>query len=433
MSHRPDAVSLASSSPDPIVAAVPVFYGWVMLPIAIAGFIATSPGQTYGISAFNASFRDALGLSHTTLTGAYMFGTLAAAPLVSFVGTLMDRFGIRRVMMIVVLLFGGTCIATSQVGGLISLFAAFFLLRLLGQGALTLLSSNTLAMWFHDRLGTVSGLMSLGTAAAFAVVPPLNLVLIDQFGWRLAYVMLGLAVWTVMLPLLLVFYRNRPEDIGQAPDGAAAHSLKPKTGDVVEMRWSLTLPDALRTRAYWILLLMSMTWALVGTAIVFNIVDLFESRGLTEGDTALFFGCFAVTMAASQFLGGLLADRFRLNLLLCASMLGTALSVTYLHWLEGAGGVVVFAVGQGCAQGLFMVLGQTIWARYFGRAHLGKIRGTVWTATVAGSSVGPFVMGVAKDACGDYAAAIWLFAAMNALLAVAALAVTAPRQPSPGA
>ena len=73
---------------------------------------------------------------------------------------------------------------------------------------------------------------------------------------------------------------------------------------------------------------------------------------------------------------------------------------------------------------------QTVWARYFGRVHLGKIRGTVWTATVAGSALGPPIMGLAKDYLGSFAPALWLFATFYGILALAALFVTSPRRES---
>ena len=137
-----------------------------MLPIAMLAMIATSPGQTFGISIFNPSFRLALGLSHSQLTGAYMFGTLLAALPQPYIGGLMDRFGIRRVMVIIVILLGIACIFMSQVLNLLMLFLAFFFLRLLGQGALSLLANNTLAMWFQVRLGTVAGMMNAALAVA---------------------------------------------------------------------------------------------------------------------------------------------------------------------------------------------------------------------------------------------------------------------------
>lgn len=416
-------------SHDPIVTRVPFFYGWAMLPIALVGQIATSPGQTYGIAAFNDSFRLGLGLSHTQLTGAYMLGTLLASLPMSYLGGLMDRHGIRRTMMCVVLLFGATCIATSQVTGLFTLFLAFLMLRMLGQGALSLLSSNTLAMWFHDRLGTAAGIMSAGAALAIAVIPSLHLHLIDRFGWRWAYAMLGLAVWVLMLPLLAIFYRNRPEDVGQLPDGAA----RPPVDDVGEsasasIPQGMTLSQATSTRAYWILLSMNVVWALVGTAIIFNMVPLFASRGLTKADVAVFFFIYAICMAAMQFAGGLLADRFRLNVLLLLAMAGMTATLVFLTGVETRSASWRFAMAFGTSQGLFSVIGHTVWARYFGRVHLGKIRGTIWTGCVAGSAVGPFVMGAVKDLSGVYNPALWMFVVVYALLTVAALFATPPRR-----
>ena len=213
-------ISAISNSPSRSLAArLPFYYGWIMLPIAMLATIATSPGQTFGISLFNPSFRQTLGLSHSQLTGAYMVGTLLAALPQPYIGGLMDRVGIRRVMFTIVVLLGLACIFMSQVQNLLMLFLAFFCLRLLGQGALTLLANNTLPMWFQVRLGTVAGIMSASWAGAIALIPALVLMLINLFGWRGAYAALGVIVWLVMLPILLLFYRNRPEDVGQSIDG----------------------------------------------------------------------------------------------------------------------------------------------------------------------------------------------------------------------
>ena len=92
---------------DVVVDSVPFFYGWVMLPIAMLGVIATSPGQTYGISVFNDSFRHDLGTKSYRLELYLHAGHsgIASAPITYF-GRLMDRFGIRPMMTIAVILLG---------------------------------------------------------------------------------------------------------------------------------------------------------------------------------------------------------------------------------------------------------------------------------------------------------------------------------------
>lgn len=416
--------------PDRVVARFPFFYGWAILPMTMLAQIATSPGQTFGVAFFNASFRRDLGLTTTQIATAYMLGTLVASLPIAYVGRLMDRYGIRRTMFVVVLLFGAACMLTSQVSGIVSLFAAFVLLRLLGQGALSLLAGNTMAMWFHARLGTVTGLMSVGMAGAMAIVPPFFLYLIDTYRWRGAYIILGLLIWVILLPMLAVFFRNRPEDIGQQTDGRR----EPGNRSRDELRAERTAMDpagdfelsaALRTRAYWIMLIMTATWGMIGTAIIFHITGLFEVRGLSEAHAAATFSTFAIAMAVMQLIGGVLADRLPLNLLMAV-----AVSVMTVCMCLLAGGQADWTVpayaGFGAAQGMLGAVSNTAWPRYFGRAHLGKIRGTVMTVVVAGTGLGPFCLGGLYDLLGSYAPTLWTFAAIYSAVAVSTLFATPP-------
>jgi MFS family permease len=426
-------------SPTWLSARIPFYYGWVMLPIAILAQAATSPGQTFGVSIFNPALRGTLGMSHAQLTGAYMFGTLFASIPQPFIGAQMDRFGIRRIMTIATIGLGLACFFMSQVNALWMLFLAFFLLRLFGQGALSLLASNIPAMWFHQRLGRVSGLINIGFSGSTALLPPVILSLIIRFGWRWAYAILGIAVWVVVLPLLAVFFRNRPEEVGQVVDGVdpgrpqaglrknSTESVKP----LLQER-ALDLKAARKTPAYWIMLVLTTFWALIVTAIFFNIIPLLTSQGLTEAQATATYTTLAVTTGVTQLLAGLLADRVRLNRLV-------SLGVSFL-----IGGLIVlvntttpwmahtYALLIGVTQGLLGIVAGTLWARYYGRLHLGKIRGSVFTAGVAGSSLGPFIMGLLYDNYGSYKLSLWIFVGLLAPLVIAAFWATEPKSGNKG-
>jgi len=190
----PDHVSIVSPV-QPLPTPPKVFYGWVMLGIAILAQAASSPGQTYGVSIFNEPMRQSLGLSHSHLASAYMLGTLCASLPIAWFGGLMDRHGLRAMLMVGVTAFSLSCVLTACVNSWLTLFGAFFLLRLLGPGALSFLSGNTLSHWFHRRLGLVEGLRQLGSAVSLGLSPALNLWLVQTVGWRGAYVSLGVCVW----------------------------------------------------------------------------------------------------------------------------------------------------------------------------------------------------------------------------------------------
>jgi MFS family permease len=415
-----------------------LFYGWIMLPITTLGLICSAPGQSFGVQPFKELFSASLNLSRSEVSGAYMVGTLIAALPMTYIGHCMDRFGARRTLMVIVTLLALACVVISQAQGVITLLIGFLLLRTFGQGSLTLLNFNTMAMWFHRRLGLVNALMSMGLAGAIAIVPTLNLTLIDTLGWRGAYLALGGGVWLLMFPLLLFVFRNRPEDLNQRPDG------DPMPGDdepqpAAEV--SLTLRQAMRHRAYWITLASVGFWAMSNTGLVICMASVFETRGLslTEASAAAAtcMLAFGITLAAMQLPAGYLVDRLPTNFLLSGSTLCMAGVFTLFY--ASRGHALIYGIGlfQGLAQALLMAVNATLWVRYFGRSHLGKIKGTMTTTMVAASATGPLLVDGSFDLIGSYKPMLLAFATLPFALAVAALFATppvleGPRDPASG-
>ena len=132
-----------------------------------------------------------LGISRTAVASSYAVATLVAALGLPYVGRLIDRFGARRVVLAVTVLFGVAAVAFGQVASLFWLTVGFGALRFLGQGSLMLSCANLVAQWFDRNRGFALSLMALGFAASMAVHPPLAQWLTDQLGWREAWLWLG--------------------------------------------------------------------------------------------------------------------------------------------------------------------------------------------------------------------------------------------------
>jgi OFA family oxalate/formate antiporter-like MFS transporter len=417
---HPAAIGLpmeASNSPI-------LFYGWVMLPLAMLVMIATFPGQTIGVTYFIPHLRKTLDLSQTQMSATYLLATLLASIPLTYLGTFTDRLGLKRSVLIAVVLMAATCVAASQVQSTFMLLVVFFLLRMIGPGSMSLLANNTLAMWFDRRLGMASGFLQVGMAGAVASFPVGVLLLIDAYGWRGAYVFLGAILLIVLLPLMLLFYRERPSDLGQWPDGIAPDSNKDQQISDIYVA-GVDLSAAIRYRSYWILIIATTIWSLVGTGIVFHIEGLFHQIGYSQLDSARACTLLAVGMGCMQLAGGLLADRLAIRWLVAASMTGMGTSCAAMALASSAlipgRGLFVAACTYGMAQGLMTIVASTAWARYFGRAHLGKIRGTTITAAIAGSSLGPLAMGISIDTWGGFAPALWMFATLALLCGIAGL------------
>lgn len=414
---------------DTIARRLPFFYGYVMLPLSMLMQIGTSPGQTFAVSAFTPALLSSLQLSESRLALAYMLGTLFAAVPLSAVGPISDRFGLRLASLTVVGALAVSCYLASMITGFATLLGVFFLLRFLGQGSLTLLSGNTTAMWFRSRLGRVSAVISIGTAAAFAWVPGMISDSITEYGWRETYRMIAWMLVLGLLPLMTLLFRNRPEDMGQQLDGIASGDdsqgdRSSSVGDNHEH--SMRLSEALRTGSYFVLGLTNAVWAMVGTGIVFYLFTLCADRGFHEDTASALFKTFGLSMLSLQLVGNVLIDFARVNRLLGigTSMLSLGLLVAWMA--DTSTRMHCFAVLFGGGQGMLIAVSGVAWVRFYGRKHLGSIRGAVWCATVAGSGCGPLIMGSIKDITGSYDLAILIFLALMAPLSLASWFVQPP-------
>ncbi len=403
-------------------------YAWVMLPLAMMMQIGTSPGQTFGVSLFNEPIRQSLNLSHSELTGAYLVASvLAAIPLMA-IGRQMDRRGLKFVTLLLVAVVGLACVLIASVSSLVGLTVAFFLLRAFGQGGLAMAAGNTLGTWFVRRLGLASGIAGVGMSIAIAVTPLVYLQLIETLGWRSAYMAIGVATWVVLLPTLALLYRNNPQlepDRGRKADRSMLHA-SPLDANAFD------LPEAMRTPAFWIATTCTAITGLICTAVFFNLVPLFAQQGFSATQAAAVFPTVAIAMAVMQIKGGLLADRLPLGWLMAGAMVSLAAGVLVVGNAPTLAMAHVAAVLIGGGQGLMTVTGNTLWPRYFGRRHLGSIRSSVWTATVAACAVGPFVMGVTLDLTGGYGPSMWLMVSVAVVAGLASAGwVAPPGEPSP--
>ena len=409
-----------------LIQRLPFYYGWLMVPVAVIAQSVTGVGQTYGVSVFNPSLLDTLGISLSALTGAYMVGTLFASLPQAFIGSLMDRFGIRWVMTAVVILLGGACLFFSTVNSLWTLLLGFFLLRLLGQGGLSLLAGNIPAMWFREKLGVVTGIVSGGFSISMAVIPAFFLFLINRLGWRAAYARLGLLVWIIMLPILIVIFRNNPGEIKQRIDGADATDRTASEEDTFGQN-SFDLKTARKTPAFWILLINVSLWAMIVTAIFFNLLSIFDSQGISSSVAAATYTTYAIASLITQIVAGPIADRGSLQYLLLACMSALAAGVVVLTLATSPWIAHSYAVLLGISTGLISLVGGTMFARYYGRKHLGKLRGSVITAQVASSSMGPFITGIIYDQTGSFQISLWIFFGLLIPATVASLWAVKPK------
>jgi MFS family permease len=302
-----------------------------------------------------------------------------------------------------VVLLGFACIAFGFAPGIVWLAFGFGALRFLAQGSLTLNCTNILSHWFSRKRGFAMGLMLIGFGASMAIHPPASQWLIDQVGWRQAWIWLGISTWVLMLPLIVFLLHNAPEPLGLAPDGGAAEV---GTGDGAQDRHSaafgLSLAEALRTSTFYIVATGLFTMSMLITSLHFFQVSIFEHQGLSRTVAAWMFPLSALVAVLAQPYVGRCLDRFptpRIFAIALTTLCAALVTVTFVQDLPTA---LLYGVVFGASNAFGITLFGYIWPRYFGRLHLGSIQGTGQMIAVVGASIGPIPLGIAFDLFNDY-------------------------------
>jgi MFS family permease len=392
------------------------FYGWWIVFAAMAVTFAAGPGQSFMFTVFIDPIIEDTGYSRTLLSSIYAAGTVVSALTVMIVSRLSDRTGPRLMLIIMGSVFGMACIALSAATGMIAMAIALALLRGLGQGAMPVNGSLLVSQWFIVRRGRAMAILGLGGAITIAVMPNLGQFLIELLEWRGAYFTLGLMVWVIVLPLAIFVIRNKPEDIGQLPDGA--RDLPEDEVRRIKRAESGEKRKVLTSLSFWTLALPMAIPALVDTALIFHQVALFERQGLTAEAAARVFVPFAIASALSGLLAGFVVERIGPTPLFAMNMGLFGAAVLMLQVTDTTFLAVIYAIILGSAMGVQQIGVRYTWPYYYGRQGLGQVQGSAMMIMISATAIGPLLFaGVAENV--SYGVA---FAGMGVLLAVAAVA-----------
>ncbi len=345
-------------------------------------------------------------------------------------GRLLDRHGARIMMTAVAILFGFAAIWMSSLTHPVQLAVGFVAIRTLGQGSLTFMPTTLVSLWFLRWRGRATAICTLGGALSFAIFPILIHALIANTGWRNAWLVLASIIWIVLIPPAALLIRRNPESVGLLPDGqpppAKTPPLKDKVDSTKEVHFSLG--EASRTRTFWLLLIAGAAPSLISTALTFHHVSFLATKGIPSGIAASIFGIMGPMQILGIFIAGFLADRFPGRYLL---VVGQVLLVATMLWtflITSTWHAFFYGAMLGLSIGFIMPISAVIWPNYYGRRHLGSIRGVATSGMAVFAALGPFPFGFIFDLTGAYSLAILIFLALPVSSAVAALLAYPPKR-----
>ena len=396
----------------------PVYFGWVQVVVAALAMLATLPGRTQGLGLITEPLLRDLRIDHEEFGRINLWATLLGAIGCLGIGQLVDRWGTRLVLAVIVGALGITVLFMSQVTREDQLFIAVTLTRGLGQSALSVISIALVGKWFQRRISWAMAVYSVLVFVFFACAFGGVGYVVREDGWRAAWNGIAWMLLAGMLPVALLFTRNSPESCGLRPDERAeADSTS---------REDFTLTQAMRTVSFWIFALATSCYGLIVSGIgLFNESILLE---LGFGDRVFhtLLAASAIVALISQFVTGWLGSRWSFQRILAVALLLYGVALLWLPRVTTLAELWCNTILMGAAGGMITVVFFAIWPVMFGRRHLGKIQGAAQTLTVLTSAIGPWVFALVQKNHGSYAPILYGMSIPVLLLAIAVWRVPSP-------
>ncbi len=403
-----------------------VFYGWWIVFAAFLNLFFSVGIIYYGVPVFYPSLVSSLRFTRGQLTQGFLIGFVGAGLLFGLLaGALIDRLGPRRVIRFGIAFVGLSLVLMGSISRLWHYYALCFT-EVVGYVLTGPISNQVLiSNWFRLRRGRAMGCAYLGLGLGGAVAAPLINWLIERFGWRHAFEIIGVLILVVLFPVAQWITRSAPTEMGLVPDGDPAPSAD---GDVAADDFDVA--RAVRTLNFWMILAgCTLTIGAIGTVIQ-HLILFVKDQGHPAGFAARVSSALLMSSLAGRVIVGYFADRCRKKNVMALFYLVMALAIPLLFLARHPAALWTFAVVFGFAMGADYMLIPLVTAECFGVAALGKLLALIIMGYSVGQWVGPVLAGRIFDATRSYDLA-WIIMTVAGLVGAATIYAISPRRGEP--
>ena len=413
----------------------PFYYGWIVVAASSTVVFARMAPNITTLSVLIFPMSEEFGWSRTLISGSVSSGAIASLIFSPVVGWAIDRVGARLVMVISVLCLGLAMISLAWATLPITFYIAYSVGRVVFHTSAPIGSSTVASRWFIKKRGRAIGVIFLVGAIGGIVFTMLASLIVENYGLKATWIIIGLLVLTVSVAPPLLFVAERPEDIDLLPDGEILSS--DDSEEISELVDSATLTrgsddeswelgEAVHTRTFWIMVIMGFTMYFVHTSIGVHMGVYFRDVGLGPTSTALAISLSWIVSAIGSVGWGVVTDRVPIRYAYSLMFLIQAVSTLYLMLVGGTLGIFLAAALFGVVSSASNVIPSVMYANYFGRSSLGRIRGVGEVGVLLGQATGPITAGILFGLQGNYDAIFTVFVLMALVCSVVALKATVP-------
>jgi MFS family permease len=415
------------------------YYGWVIVGLAMI-----SMSFWFGIrttfSVFFVALIDHFHWSRAEAAGAQSIAMLFYMIMAPIIGILVDRIGPRKTILPGIFLTGLGFLLCSQIESLFQFYLFFGAIVGVGVTCLSIAPFTVvLAHWFEHRRGAANGLASMGIGTGVLFFVPFIQYLISIKGWQFAYLIFGLLVLLIPLPLNAFLLRHTPKEMGLLPDGERLKRLEEtdlkkvsETGMVhsAPLREEMAFQSIVKSPRFWSLLLFPSLVSFGAYFTIVHHVKYLTDLGVDRIWAASLFAGIGAWSGMFRFFWGWFSDRRGREITFTLGMICFTLGVLFLLFFETTRATVIlylfaafFGSGWGATAPLFMSIAADL---YKGR-NFGWIYGTLEGVLGIGAALGAYVGGLIFDRTGNY---FWAFILVMifSLISIPLVWLVAPRK-----
>jgi MFS family permease len=357
---------------------------WPLIGFGFLTVFIGNIGQSFFLSWYGADIQKSLKISSADYGFIYAIATLSSSAIILTVGGLVDRWPLRRVIVMIALLLSASCLIMAQVSSICMLFFAFWGLRLAGQGLFPHVAQTTMIRSYTHQRGKALSLSASGVALGEMLLPMLLMLVIVLLGWRMSWIVFAFIILAGYLPIafwLLSKSQRYLQSLKVAPIESISDRSHSRREVIFDWRFWLVIPSVL-----------AAPFMVTGVFIQQNY--LLEEKEWLASTLASSFIAYGFFHWVSSMVAGSLVDRYQakrlLPFLLIPLIFGLLVLTTLNQWWAAPLFMLLFGLGIGASS---PVIG-SLWAEIYGTKNIGAIRSMVTSMMIFSTAASPWIFGL---------------------------------------
>jgi MFS transporter, OFA family, oxalate/formate antiporter len=383
-------------------------YGYVIVACTFI-ILLVMFGTNYSFGVFFNRLLNDFGWSRAVTSTGYSIAQFLGGVMGIITGKLGDRFGPRIIVLVCAILMAVGCILMAFISQPWQLYIFYGVLVGFGVGGAAIPLSANISRWFVKRRGLMTGIVVAGIGTGTILMPLLINLLVERYDWRHTFVILGILVLAVVIPLSFLLKNN--VQCTQKPSGGRKLS---ETSKLPQSLGGFSFRQAVRTRQFWIAGVVYIFAGFYIQSVMVHIVPFARELGIDAARAAVIMSFLGIGSIIGRIVMGSLSDKLGVRYTLAISL---GLILLTFFWLQAAGSLwmlYIFAVFYGFGYGSMIAMLTLAPARLFGLSSLGTLVGVLTCIYTLGGGVGPVLSGYIYDISGSYRQAFVIFIALAA-------------------